>query len=622
MNRLKHIKTRSFCAQTATPTSDSSAELLTRSFTEERPRKCEVKTIAGHLESRPASCFTGLLSSTHFASTCRPNRQTSDELKQEFKRLLKAGQYHTILRTLETWTASTAVKSFKDLLSPEEFSYIMSELVLFHQGLQSKCALKGVLSSKAGLAADMNEAANCRESIRRIYSNLLFDGDAEQHIYSKSKRNSLGETYYSLSMKDYENLIVLEINSGKLDLASKWFQRIEQRYPNDSHYLKMTYNLWLLRFHVYSGGVPNNWEVKPTGINSTKKDPKRSVFRSGTRWVELFDEFSRNQLMILGNLQFLFDKSTVMTVVNSIAHSRDLNQLYRVIEEIWGINSEGSLCKGFRKPKSDDPCFPDIDIVKTVVIALIYNNQPVGGMKIVNAFQEHYDVDLRRNSKHFWDQLFRWSELTTRYSEFMALQYFIRSTKADIDGKFFDKNRFYSLEQAQKSPDFDYEGYLTFIADLQNQRARLVKELWTCYKASGTGFYPRVYLTYLTVLEESKDEKKIYGFLSEVAQELHLHLMHRDSYNYALTRKKVNELRKIYRRAATSIIEMKGMAGELEAIDFVIQKWALDGDMKQSLERYASKNESRYQKLKKEREEVDLRQQEAEEEEKFLGLMV
>ncbi|QRG36407.1 hypothetical protein FDK38_000745 [Candidozyma auris] len=619
IERLKKLATRSLSAQAATAPAESSSEFYSQEYTEELPRQSNTTTIAHALESKPANSFIGSLSSIHFASTYNPRRTTRDELKHEINRLLRTGQHRAVLKTFDAWTSSDSVEEFQNLLSHDEFSYIMGELVYYQKGLQNRRGV-GALSSQDSIKSDSDSAESWeyQQTIRKIYSNLLFRG--EGYIYSRSKRNSLGVTHYDLNVKDYENLIQLEVNNAKLDLASKWFQRFEQQYPDNSHYSRMTYKLWLLRFVVYAIASPSNWTVIPTAVNTVKKDPVRAAFKSRKHWLVLFNEFAQKQYLISGNTHFTFDKDAITTLIYSIANSREPHQIYSMVKELWGIDEKGRMVSGFKKHLPDDPRYPDIDILRALVISLVYNYQAVSSMIFVNAFQEHYGVDVIEGSKHFWNSLFKWAELTSRFCEDKALQYFLRKTKTKLVTPGQRGN--FTIQEAQKSPDFDYEGFLTFINDLQTQRRRLMDELWKCYKMCNAGFSPRVFVSYFAVLKESTDDEKIYEYLTEVASQLHLHSLSKDSYNQSVSEGTMVVIRDIYEQALRSLIDMKGLAGDLDVISVIIRKWTLDGDMKNSLQKFVESREAAYERsmrMKNEKKEAEI-QEDADE--GLLGIMV
>lgn len=592
-----------------------------RSFTIQRACMAENQpekptSISSILDKAPSHTFLKLLSSSFPKPSVAPVKNTSDEVKAKLINLLHSDQYNLVLSALISWTETHTAEEFRELLSPNEFSYVMEKLVnrqaRIYRAMGTENVIRDDYSPLSPLAL---EAKDFRNGIRRIYSNVIFGGDKSQHIYHKDKRASLGDVQYDLTVKDYENLIQLELQNCKMDLASKWYLRFEQRYPDKSHYLRMSYNMWLLRFYVYGNAESRNWKVDGTLTNRGRRDRKRSMFLAHAHWLEIFNDFAKNQHLLLGNSQFMFEKSSILAVIGAMSHSKDLPQITKLIQDIWGIDSKGRILTTHKRPAKDDPCAPDVDLLSMIVVSLIYNDQTVMGLVYLNAFQEHYGVELGKDSKQLWDKVFDWAEFLSRFSEERSLQYFLRTTESKVGSKVNP-----SLSKAKASPNFDYEGFLTFLADLQNHRTRLIDELWGCYKESGSVLSTRAYLSRYLVLRDARNEAGIFNFLKEVASELRFQLLPEDAYNFHMLVNPTKRLRALYERAVKTLIDLKGEAGELELIEVVVRKWAIDTEMKASLERYALDNLLRFETKRREREEREAIQ-EQEEADGFLGLM-
>lgn len=553
-----------------------------------------IPSIADILQKTPSSRYVDLLSSkSSFVPAHRPTKLRSLMLQLEVTRLINLGSRSVLLKLLLTWLQDKGAKRVTNDDFLKLVPYILEAIVKW-QGILLHGQYEYLAYEKRYSPTEQQDLAKeVLYSVRKIYSRLLFPDSEEDYIYLREKRRSLGETDYDLTMKDYENLILLELNNNKLDLASKWFERLEQRYPDDEVYLKMTYNLWILRFLVYGNGLPKNWSATSKETNTAFRKPVKPYHTSEVEWHRTFSEYAKKQHLMLGNSMLNFDKTLLGSIIGSIASSKDTAQIYKFIEEVWGIDEKGQIIQLHKKLDIDDPCYPDIDTLRSIVVSLVYNGQVVKSMLYMNAFQENYGIDLSKESDEFWGQLFDWAEFTTRVSENKSLEYFICKTDARVEK---DEQGKFVLELAKKSPDFDYEGFLTFMTDLKNQRSRLIEELWKCYREAGANYSMRAFVAYLSVIKASKEETKLYEYLKLVAQCLHEKDLPAGSFN-TVWKKAPERLRTHYEDALVALIELKATAGELEVIEVVIRKWALDAEMETSLKKYVLNQKSRYLEL-------------------------
>lgn len=586
------------------------------SHTYEEPK---VKTSTKHKKwASPAATnsqvFLNGLALTHFASTYTPQPTEADLVKREITTLIHNKSFDNLARVLAKWTSNTADATWQSVLSHSELSYVLGAIVEHQIGLITKAATSMLMhKNSVHTLSGMAHARELREKVRTIYGNLLY-GDS-QHLYSHSRRN-LSTTKFQLNSKDYENLISLEVNNGKLDLASKWFQRLEQHYPDGQHNQHMTQNLWLLKFKVYGGGLLSLWKVEPTELYEVEVNPRQSRLKSERSWLELFNDYVTHQQLLLSSGKVVFDVNLLKVMFLSMAYSKNVGQLTKLVEQNWGIAKNGSFSSKFQKPVVGDPLYPDLETLRTIVVSMIYNKEYISSMAYLNAFQEHYDINLSE-SKHFWDQLFRWSELTTRFSQLRALQYFIKETATTVPQPADESDFAEALSEAQKSADFDYEGYLKFVADLTNQRSRLLHELWKCYQESSPGFSVRVYQTYLNLAEESPLDEQTYVLLSALRKEHHKHSGSPESFNRAATTDKVSKIRALYTKSMKNFINKKGTTGKLGQIKPLIRKWSLDESMRERLDQWAETQQARYLEVQNSQtiEQMD------EDEEGFLGIM-
>lgn len=577
-------------------------------------------TSASDARSKPLKTTNSLiflsgLAKTHFASTHRPQPTEADLVKREISSLIKNKSYDSLARVLLKWTNVSSDATWQSVLTHDELSYLMNKIVNHQIGLITKAGTSVMVHHKGIQSlSSMAPARDLREKIRGIYSNLLY-GELRGHLYSRNRRNAIAS--FRLNSVDYENLISLEVNNGKLDLASKWFQRMEQQYGHENHYNHMTQKLWLLKFQVYSGGLPSLWKVEPNDLYEVEVNPRRSRFKAEKKWLEVFDDFVSHQQLLLASSKVTFDVSLLTVMLSSMAYSHNVAQVTKLVEQNWGISSRGKMASNFAKPELGDPLFPNLELVQTIVVSMIFNKQYVAGLAYLNAFQKHYGIDLSE-SKHCWDQLFRWSEITTRFSEFRALHYFIKQTASTLYRPVDNGEVAITLEEAQRSADFDYEGYLKFVADLTSQRTKLIGELWKGYHQSQPGFSARVYLTYLRLLEENPLEETAYEYLSALALEHRLHGISGDSFNKSASNDTMHKIRTLYSKGMKALINQKGMNGELWQLEPLIRKWSLDGTMRERLSVWSVNQQPRFLEAINTKK---LSITGEEEEEGFLGLM-
>lgn len=562
--------------------------------------------------------FLKSLSQTHFASLHRPQPTEAELVKREVSSLLQNGSYDVLLRALLKWTGGRVDATWQSVLSHDELSFIIGKIVNFQIGLITKAGTAHQLNKKGMHAlSTMTHARDVREKIRSIYRNLLY-GPSHGHLYSRKGRENFRSSF-QLKPQDFENLISMELNNGKLDLASKWFQRMELQYGDNSHYRHMTQKLWLLKFQVYGGGEPSLWKVAPTDLYEMEVNPRQSRLKSERKWLDIFNEYVNHQHLLLASTKVIFDTKLLGVMFASMAYSNNVGQITKLIEQNWGISPRGKMTSGFAAPKVGDPLYPDLELLKTIVTSMIFNKEYVASMAYLNAFQEHYGINLT-DSKHFWDQLFRWSEITTRFSEFRALQYFIKETATTLYKPTSQGEVDVLLREAQQSADFDYEGYLKFVGDLTNQRSKLIGELWKCYHESKPGFSVRVYQTYLRLLEENPLDDLAYEILSSLALENHQHKVSSDSFNRSATTDRVAKIRALYSKGMRILLNEKGTNGKLGQLEPLISKWALDDAMAERLRTWVGSQQPRFLEISNKKSINSIAQHE-EEEEGFLGLM-
>jgi ATPase expression protein 2 len=535
----------------------------------------------------PSQLFLNSLSESYFAPTVKTGTTLpkNEVIKRELCKLVELRQFDTLIDLFLKLTSRAESSLWSSILTSQELSYFIRDIIkhqikLINQAADHKISLRSDTKIKSKLA----EARRFREKIRKLYGNLIYS-DGQSSIYAVTMRSSLYNsndlTGYKLSVTDYENLIMLELYNKKIDLASKWFQRFEQQYPQGQHYELMTYNMWVLKFQVYCGGSPFLWKIPQTDLYANYYNPRKSAFKSETSWLEVFTEFLKNHGKS-SNTAVISDKLNE-TLIYSIGYARNLDYLTKYIESIWGITPDGNVSENFTILKSDDPKFPSLNTLKAMVISLSYNQEFFQAMTYVNAFQKIYgdSIDLSSaKAKNFWDSTFKWCDISTKFDEERALSYYIKQT---TDTSTRNKKK-PSLKEAQENADFDYEGFLLFISELKSKRSTTMVKLWELHKDTNTFFSPKSYKVYLNYLFEDQTEEKLYDVMSLLAKQYHYYHVSKNSFNKIhLTTNKLNDtdesVYSLYNTALRELINVKWKAGYAGQCQPLIDEWALNQQM-------------------------------------------
>lgn len=575
-----------------------------------------VKTISsasassGHSDSTLRSVSSSSPSQILESSIIRASEFTtsqtllSTQVKNKINVMIKRKQYDELLHILYAWTRPTLSIQWNTVLSHDEFSYILGLLVTQQAILLTQAgSLKMLDWNSDSFKLSFKRAHATKNSIRAVYTNIL---NPDAHLYSKMGKSS----DFLLSGKDYENIILLELNNAKLDLASQWFRHMELRYPNGEHYKLMTRNLWILKFKVYSGAHSPLWVIQRPELYENEILPRQSHFKSEILWMQMFDEYSKNQYLLLGSRKCAFDNQLVCAMLNSVAYSKNMTQVYSIIELNWGILPKGKMASKFVKPSKDDPLYPDIEVLTTIVLALIFNEDFRTALAYVNGFQENYSIDLQESTL-FWDQVFRWSDLKTRFNELRALQVYLKKSECSVVLAPTNTSQFQSaLIQAQKSPEFNYEGYLKFISRLQSKRMGLLMELWRCYQECSPGFSIRPYQTYFSLIEESPDSSSCYALLTALSREWYVYNVSEHSFNRNSSRATTSKIQTLYEKVLLKLLDIKGEAGDFDEFAPIIEQWSLDETMIQKILDQVEKRKSTYLATIKRREQRVKREEE------------
>lgn len=525
------------------------------------------------------------------------------QVKEKISVLLKENKHDELLDAVVALTLPALAIPWSSILTRNELSYIMGLLVAQQSKLLTKGASYKFLKYSSYASKNKYRAAHRYKTlIRQCCANILkLDG----HLYAKRP-----ETVFELTSKDYENIISLELRNGKLDLASKWFRQMEKQYPSGEHYSKMTQELWLLKFKVFGGAQSSLWVVDNNGLNDVNYSVRESFLKAETLWMDLFEEFSKYHALLLGSSSIIFHNELACVLLSSIAYSKNVPQAQKMIQQFWGILPSGEMAPRFLKPAKDDLLHADIDVLRTVAVALIFNDEFQLALAYINGFQINYDIDLL-DQKLFWDDIFRWSDSKTRFKEYRALQIYLKETKCTAVVAPTNEGDFQTaLKNAQKSPHFDYEGYLNFVSRLSAQRLTLFTELWKCYRECAAGFSTRPYETYLTLIKEAPSEQLCYELLSALAGQWHKYHVASDSFNKTASSDITQRIEHQYAKTMEVLLDVKGEAGGGASLMAIVNEWSLDSQMRKTMGDWLKDRESHYAAVVRRRELKQLKEQE------------
>lgn len=571
-------------------------------------------TLGDLVTQRESAIFTSAL--TEKITNEKQFSEWDTTVPDKIRALLLAKKYESLLDLLLRVTSPKLATGWQSVIDHADLSSVLQHLVHYQIGLITRAGTAHMIRSHKSRGFQIAHGNEVREKLRSVYSNLLAaPGQPSGHLYLDKHLTS----DFKLTSTDYENLINLELHNRKLDLASRWFQHMEATHKDPACYTMMTHKLWLLRWQVYSSAAPSLWRIPASELYEMIVDPRQSRFKSEKPWLETINEFTKHQGALLGSNKYIFGSDFLALMLVSMAYSKNLEQIYKLIEMNWGITTKGTLLSGFEKPGSADPVHPKLETLTAILVSMLSNKQYVLGMTYLNAFQTHYAIDLSlKRSKNFWNELFKWSELSTRFSEYRAFQYYIKET--GISALLSPSNASelpVTLEEAKNSVDFDYEGYLGFIRDLRQQRFGLLTELWKCYQESGAEFSAKPYHVMLTLSKEVADEDFGYTFLQSLLLQMEAHKISSGSFNSSAPTVKLNNMTELYKGGMKAMMETFAINGKLGLIAPFIEKWGLDFSMKSEMKNWVRKHGARFSKLRRDWE----AKQEEDEEESLLNIL-
>ncbi|CUM65161.1 uncharacterized protein PRCAT00002789001 [Priceomyces carsonii] len=546
--------------------------------------------VGGVIRTSPSEVFLKSLPETHFLSGVKLDLSGLTQkqiIKRQIYRLAEIKDYESLISLfLKITDSSLNSRSWKHFITSDELSYYLRSVIDHEINLMSKAAREKLnFETKGKFYSKRNEARRFREGIRKVYSNLLY-ADSQEYIYDQSKRadlyNSTSLTGYKLSVSDYENLIYLELHNFKLDLASKWFQRFEEDYPNFADI--MPHSMWVLKLQTYCGGDPRLWPMKNNYLTTKYYNPRKSKFKKELSFLSVFNEYCKSRNVDKSGL--ILDDKFKETLIYSIGYSKNLKFLSTYIESTWGIKEDGEV-DGRLFTALDGSEYPTIGHLKAIVISYCYNQEFFKAMRYTNLFQKHYPIDLAGvSSKNFWENIFKWCNYSTSFNEERALNAYLKQTsmsKTSSSPK--------SLIDMQKDADFDYEGFLAYLNKLKSTRSNTFNELWNLFNDTSSIFSDRICKIYLDFLKEEYvevvDEEKYYGMLKCLLKFYHQYHVSSTSFNKRLIPNPVNDIdltiRGLYEDALKSLVEVKWKATYMGQCQPLINEWSIDLHMRDSL---------------------------------------
>lgn len=509
-------------------------------------------------------------------------------IKHELFKLMEGKKFPELLQLMSQYVRIETV-DIRNQLSREEISLIMRSLIDHQVSL-----VKSSARNKSKNNQTFKEPMLFLQGVRKLYSKLLFKEDSD-HIYELTRRAQFFTTphNYKLSVLDYENLILLELKNMKLDLASKWFQRFDEQFGLNSNN-HLTLNLWILKLQLYSGGIPHTWISRNTKFKQGNEyNPRKSHFKAKIPFNNLLADFLKSfkptELNQLNNHSILTSEFHE-TLIYCIGYSGNLDYLRKYIQAVWGIDKNGKI-GSFTLPSAENTEYPTINTLRALTTSFSYNNEFFEAMKYINYFQSVYKIDtdgITKSSNSLWSQVFKWSGITTDFEERPVLHYFLAETKL------LRQNSAKLIKDLQKDVNFDYEGYLTFVKKLKDQRIFVHEQIWELYcntKSDYSNSIAHFYYKFL-IEDNSKDipnlEQKYYDFMIYLLNQYHKFHVRKASFN---RRREIThqvnstdvQIRDLYQQVLQALINIKWKATFAGQCEPLIWKWSLDQKMDMEL---------------------------------------
>ncbi|KAI5952914.1 hypothetical protein KGF54_003781 [Candida jiufengensis] len=619
--RLIHNCHRSYTSITiplnetnTTSTTTNKSEIITQA------KSSSIKDILINLPSK--SLIDSYRISSVFASNIRGTKEK--QIKNELIILAEQKNIEKLGQVLETWSmhdingmietlGRDLISEYLNLMIRENRSYFVSQYSTIPVNKSANFQrLTDKLNQKETILKDQ-----LTKQVRNIYKNMIYSSKKE-NLYKRDKRNDIYFSKYltghKLTNKDYENLMELELYNFKLDLASRWF-RLFRLYNHTNWMNEMTPEMWKLAYKIDGFGDDKVWILRGTELSDYYKQPIKCRFEPS---IELS----------LGDLQSQiqdFDLEMHTIIILHLAYKKQLTVLQKYIESIWGIDAKGDLTSPESKIDNKNHLYPDLKFLTALFTSLASNGEFFMGIKYINKFQSVYDEfkESDRDKKVFWEQIFKWANINTMFEEDRALRFFLNKSN-------YSRGNTISLDDAKNDVNFDYEGYLQFMEKLKLERFNTFDQIWNIVKKDPPVNYSNfIYKTYLDVLQEQKDEMKIFDFLNRLLYEYERHNVDSKSFTerqgsgFYPSNDKCSSIRVLYSEAMRCLIDLKGENTYIGQIYPLIEKYSIDNLMKNDLKKWVKTERiDKYRKqLEFKRENFMNELKNEEEEESLLELM-
>ncbi|KAI5968143.1 hypothetical protein CANMA_002566 [Candida margitis] len=545
-----------------------------------------------------------------FASSIQQTRDS--QIKNELIMLTEQKSFKKLANLLETWSMHDIdgmVKTLGRETLAQYLNLIIKEnrkryVKKFSQSPIQKSSRSMKITDKQRDPSDFIVEGQLTRQIRNTYRNLIYNSRNE-HFYHKERSQDIYSgnhlTGYKLTPSDFENLMELELGNYKLDLASRWFHIFCKQYDVGQWKQQMTPKLWTLAFKIDGMGDNKFWTIKATELSSYYKNPLRSRFKPRMKFGLSDVKYGLYDL----DLEFH------TAVIQSLAYAGQLNDMKSYVSRIWNVDKNGNSDSLSTKVSRESHLYPNTSLLTALFVSLAYNGEFFAGIKYINAFQLAYDQieNVQRDNKVFWEQVFKWANISTLFEENQALKYFL--TKSN-----YSRGTNVDLKDAQNDASFDYEGYLQFIESLKSERVKTFDQLWKIVQndEEQLPFSTVIYKTYLDVLKENEkkkeQEQKLFDYLSCLLKEYMRHNIRSNSFTkrsglgFVPTNDKSVSIRVLYTEAMKSLIDVKGTTTFLGQMQPLIDKWSIDESMKNDLQAWTASRMPIYRKdLEAKREE-------------------
>lgn len=552
---------RRFVSSPSLSWSDGYTHKPTQSETNSASPLSQNQTVNQFISQLPSKTFIKSLGETYFNSFVVKDKS---QVKLELCRLASLGYYDSLLKVLLTLTQD--VDNLQKVLLKDDLTYFINFLITH----QNKCSSKLVMFKSTGrnnysVEKLASEVSHFKNGIRTIYSQLLY-GPNSTFIYDREVRKNLSNsstlTGYKLTVNDYESLINFEYKNLKLDLATKWIERFIQDYGESN----MTEEMWKLKFQIHCKGDPKLWTKYNNAIYTAEFKHLRSVY-TPKPFVQVYNEFKQHKSSITDDL--------FGVMIYCLGYNKNTKQIQALIEERYGIDTKGEKVKTITEE------LPTNNTLESIVVSLLNCGQFYSAMTYLNAFQDHFNLDLsNRNAKSLWDNLFRWSDLTTRYDKDLSLKFFIDHYNRNV--------KLQELEELKQNADFNYEKYLQFCNNLLERRINIMTELWQLYHQSYNYFSTFSYRMYGMFLSELQQELKYYEYFELLLNHYHAFQVSSKSFNKIHTN--LNEtgdsIYNLYQQLMKRLIKLKLHNTLVNQVMPLIEEWSIDNRMKVDLTRW------------------------------------